>query len=116
MSMNSSDHLYLIQSGKTGAFKVGRSHNVQKRLSQLQTASPYPLRIILILKNQGWREKIIHQILKRERSRATGEWFNYEALPFLPAFIYEKLDLDLVDWWWTKAGKAPDKVRSSTKE
>jgi len=107
MSRTSTDHLYIIQSGKTGAIKIGRSHNVKRRLRELQTASPYPLKIILVLQNQGWRERRIHERLKRERSRVKGEWFNYEALPLLPDEIYEKLDIELVDWWWTKTGRPP---------
>jgi len=99
-------HLYLIQSSCTGAFKIGRSSNVKRRLAELQTGSPYKLRIILVLKNQGERERRLHRDLARYRSQGThkGEWFIEPALGSLPLDIYEQLDLEDSEWWMTEAG------------
>lgn len=93
-------HLYIIQSDVTGAFKVGRSKNVQKRLKQLQTGSPYKLKLILELKHQGYIEKQLHEILKIHKCRKNGEWFDFAATGYLPDEITEMLDLDVVNSWW----------------
>lgn len=93
-------HLYIIQSDVTGAFKVGRSKNVQKRLKQLQTGSPYKLKLILELKHQGYIEKQLHEILKTHKCRKNGEWFEFTATGYLPDEITEMLNLDIVNSWW----------------
>lgn len=94
-------HLYIIQSAVTGAIKVGRSGNPDKRLKSLQTGSPYPLRIILVLDRRGWQEKALHERLSRFHTK--GEWFLYQGLAGgLPLDIYEQLDLEVVDNWWVK--------------
>ena len=93
--------LYIIQSKKTGAIKIGVSKNVEKRLSQMQTSSPYELRLILKLEKKGNMEGFLHRRLKNYRTgRSNREWFDYDGLPSLPDWIYEKLDLDEVDNWW----------------
>lgn len=93
--------LYIIQSKKTGAIKIGVSKNVEKRLSQMQTASPYELKLILKLEKKGNIEKFLHERLKKYKtSRSNREWFDYESLPSLPDWIYEQLNLDEVDNWW----------------
>ncbi len=95
-------HLYLIQSHTTGAFKVGRSSHPDQRLRSLQVGSPYKLRLILVLEGQGWREKTIHEGLYGFRSQGTmlGEWFIEPGLASLPDDIYSLLDLDDVNSWW----------------
>jgi len=93
--------LYIIQSKATGDFKIGKSKDPIRRLKQLQTGSPYELKLILTLKGQGYKEKIIHRhIMMRNKRKCKGEWFDYELLPCLPDDIYELLDLDLVNSWW----------------
>jgi hypothetical protein len=100
-------HLYLIQSHTTGAVKIGRSRDPERRLKQLQTGSPYKLRIILVLKDQGHLEGMLHERLRRGRTRGGEEWFAYDSLPELPEWIWDKLDLEVVDWWWTETGCCP---------
>ena len=102
------DHLYLIQSDRTGAVKVGRSQDPSERLKQLQTASPHKLRIILVLQNQGHMEMRLHKRLARGRTQGGEEWFHHDALSELPDKIYELLDLDVVDWWWNEGPPAPN--------
>ena len=97
-----SKDLYLIQSDVTGAFKIGITKNVKKRIKQLQTGSPHKLKLILLLKGQSHRERSLHRALRSVMTRDTGEWFSYEAFAYLPDDIYEQLDLDLVDTWWRK--------------
>jgi len=100
-------HLYLIQSGHTGAVKVGRSSDPPARLKQLQTGCPYPLRLILVLPDQGHLERALHRRLARGRTLGGEEWFSHEVLGELPDRLYNMLDLDTVDWWWTREGRPP---------
>ena len=88
-------HLYIIQDQLTKDIKIGRSNDPYYRLNQLQTANSNKLRILLILTNQGLREKSLHKLLSKYNKN--GEWFKYEALPELPIDIYEQLDLDMIN-------------------
>lgn len=103
--MRGGAHLYVIQSFCTGAFKVGRSSDVQARLKQLQTGSPYDLRIILTLENQGQREREIHRRLKGYESQGGdgGEWFIEPGLPSIGDELYELLDPCVFESWWETA-------------
>lgn len=96
--MNGRD-LYVIQMAVTGDIKVGRSKHVEKRLKELQTGSPHKLKLILHLPGEGWREKSLHQRMKRKSLRHNGEWFQVSALAELPDEIYGLLDLETQDWW-----------------
>jgi len=109
MALTDTDHLYLIQSDQNGAIKIGRSQDPQERLRQLQTGSPYRLRLVLILPGKGQLERFLHHQLRRGRILGPdkGEWFSYDSLAELPTDIYEQLDLAVVDWWWTETGKPP---------
>lgn len=105
--MKGGAHLYIMQSKVTGAFKVGRSSNVENRLKQLQTGSPYELRVILVLEDQGSQEREIHRRLRGYESQDTegGEWFIEPGLPSIGDELYEKLDPCVFDGWWeTEAG------------
>jgi len=95
--------LYIIQSEVTGAIKVGISKNVERRVAQMQTGSPYKLKVILVLENKSDWEKVIHDKLRRYKTtNKNKEWFSYECLAELPDWIYEQLDLEVVDYWWQK--------------
>ena len=100
--MRGGEHLYIIQSAVTGAFKVGRSSNVEARLKQLQTGSPYDLRIICTLENQGYKEKRIHRRLKGYESQTHhgSEWFIEPGLASLGDDIYGLLNPCAIDLWW----------------
>ena len=88
-----------MQMFKTGDIKVGRSKDVDRRLDQLQTGCPHPLRVILQISGQGYRERAIHRIMKRHMIRRNGEWFTEGALAELPPEFYGLLNLELSDWW-----------------
>jgi hypothetical protein len=92
--------LYLLQSGKNGSFKVGRSNNPEQRLKSLQTGNPYPLKLILVLENQGHLEAQLHRRLAHGKTKGGEEWFDYDVFPELPDWIYDQLDLDFINWWW----------------
>lgn len=93
-------HLYIIQSDVTGAFKVGRSKNPERRLKQLQTGSPYKLKLICVLENKGYQEKLLHSQLNESGRRCKGEWFDFDLIGYLPDNIVEGLDLEIVNTWW----------------
>lgn len=94
------DSLYIIQSSMTGMIKIGRSKNPEKRLKQLQTGNPNKLKLIAEFKNQGWKEKIIHEKLRLFRLK--GEWFSYECVGSIPDSLYEKIKFGSFDEWWEK--------------
>lgn len=89
------NHLYIIQNISTKDIKIGRSNDPLFRLDQLQTANANKLRILIILKDQGQREKTLHKHVRKYNKN--GEWFSEAALPELPIDIYEQLDLDLIN-------------------
>ncbi|MEU3434207.1 GIY-YIG nuclease family protein [Streptomyces sp. NPDC006863] len=74
-----STHVYAISSSEQPApVKIGRTANVLRRLSQLQTASPIPLRV-------WWQretpdpelERKLHQLFASQR--ISGEWFRFQG-------------------------------------
>jgi len=85
-------HLYILQNSLTKDIKIGRSNDPYIRLDQLQTANSNKLRMLIILTNQGLREKTLHKLLRKYNKN--GEWFSEAALPELPIDIYEQFDLD----------------------
>ena len=57
-----------------GPFKIGYATNVDKRLCQLQTGSPVPLKVVNVLPGSRETEKFLHWVFRGKRSH--GEWFN----------------------------------------
>jgi hypothetical protein len=100
-------HLYVIQSKVTGAVKIGRSDDPERRLRQLQTGCPYVLRIILVMADGGERETTVHQIMRRHRTRHTvgGEWFAESGIGEIPVDVWENAApwyMEDPDWWKRK--------------
>ena len=97
-------HLYIIQSDKTGDFKIRKSKHPEKRLKQLQTGNQNKLKLILVVENSGHLEKRIHNLIKeKSRQKSRGEWFNFDLSTYLPLEIYENIDLDVFNTWWDKS-------------
>ena len=92
------DHLYLIQSDKSGMIKIGRSVDPEKRLKNLQTGNPNRLKLIAVFENQGYREKLLHEELDKFRKK--GEWFTYECVGSIPIDIYDSIPFGMFDDWW----------------
>jgi hypothetical protein len=109
--MKGGQHLYVMQMGRTGAIKVGRSSNVDRRLTEIQTGCPYQVKVIIVAEDQGHREAAVHRNLKVFRLRGhKGEWFSEMALGSLPDDIYDLMSVEMVemvngDWW--KASRDP---------
>jgi hypothetical protein len=57
--------------GEPGFVKIGKSGQPRKRLSQLQTANPRTLEIVLLL--DGDREKELHSRFNKDKIH--GDWF-----------------------------------------
>ena len=86
----------------TGDIKIGRSVDVPRRLKQLQTGAPYPLRLLLCGKGLGSVEPELHRRFAKYRIRSNGEWFKEECLGDLPVNIYNLIPLEVLetpDWW-----------------
>lgn len=80
--------------------KIGRSKDPEKRLKQLQTGNSNQLKIIASFENLGWREKELHDLLKKWRIRNNGEWFSYECVGSIPTDLYERISWGAFDDWW----------------
>lgn len=68
----SKDHLYFISNG-IGHVKIGRSAKPEKRLAELQTASPTKLELLFVGKNKGLLEKKMHEAFAELALH--GEWY-----------------------------------------
>ena len=105
--------LYIMQMGGTGAFKIGRSGDPKRRRVELQTGCPHSIRIILVVEDQGWKEKSIHRQMKRHKTRSySGEWFHEAGWGDLPDWLVELISVEILDMvnsdWWKK--EAPSKM------
>lgn len=79
-------YLYFVRQGE--AVKIGRASNVQRRIEELQTASPTPLELLVAVPAHASLEK---EYLKRlEPYRLNGEWF-------LSVPLIERLVISLQD-------------------
>lgn len=69
-----------------GPVKIGSSQDPRRRLQALQTASPFPLRLLAKAEQNGEvSEALLHQ--RFDSARLHGEWF--EPTPELLAYIAE---------------------------
>jgi hypothetical protein len=67
--------IYFILNSKNNTVKIGKTDNLQKRLSQLQTGSDSCLVVILTLPGDVEEEKELH--LRFSDHRLNGEWFTF---------------------------------------
>ena len=65
--------VYFIQSVNGGPIKIGYSNNVNERIRELQTASPYKLILLAAIVGGVRMENDIHKQFSKYRMR--GEWF-----------------------------------------
>jgi len=91
--------IYFLQQGVDGPIKIGTSRQavLKSRISTLQTASPYPLRLLGVIEGGRKAEDHLHE--RFAASRLNGEWFapDIELLEFIktharPFSEYEELD------------------------
>jgi len=78
--------IYFIQQGKDGPIKIGYTENaIEKRLGNLQNASPRQLVVLGTLQGDKIEEHLIHK--KFHMCQIRGEWFHPHE--FLLDFIEE---------------------------
>lgn len=65
--------IYFIQQGEDGPVKIGYATVIEKRFRALQSASPYPLKVIGSMQGSVVDEKKLH--LQFSKHRLQGEWF-----------------------------------------
>ena len=83
---NQKTNLYLIQAENGGPIKIGVSSNIESRLSQLQTGSPFILRVIGEYNGVSPSlEKQVHAELAEYRLH--GEWFNPVVIDLVPEVV-----------------------------
>ena len=92
--------LYIIQSDVTGAIKIGVSKNPEQRLRQLQTGSPYKLKLLVVVNGKGNLERSLHKSLRAYKQSCKGEWFDFECTGSLPNWLSEMIDWDIANVWW----------------
>lgn len=66
-------HIYFVQAEQGGPIKIGVSVDPERRLRELQTASPYRLVIRRTVPNEGHAERWLHEVFGPYRME--GEWF-----------------------------------------
>jgi hypothetical protein len=71
------DCVYMIQQGADGPIKIGFSSDIRARISGLQTANPYPLRLLKTIPGNELLERKLHS--RFAKHRLVGEWFKPEA-------------------------------------
>lgn len=67
-----SAYLYFIQASG-GEIKIGSAADPHKRIKRLQTASPYPLKILVLVAGASYLERQYHKRFAAHRLH--GEWF-----------------------------------------
>lgn len=65
--------IYFIQIGDEGPVKIGYAEMPGSRLTNLQSASPYELNLLLIGAGDRELERELHELFAASRIR--GEWF-----------------------------------------
>ena len=70
--------VYFIKLGQTKYYKIGYAKNIEKRLEQLQVASPYNIILIAAFQSRDALnlERQLHS--KYSRNRVRGEWFKFD--------------------------------------
>jgi len=96
------DHLYVVQSDVSGAIKIGRSKDPQSRLKQLQTGSPYKLKLLVVVPEKGNIEKSLHQKFSYYKQNCKGEWFDFNCVGSFPDWLHEMIDWEVANVWWEK--------------
>jgi hypothetical protein len=67
--------VYFVQSGPHGRIKIGRTTKLRERLAAFRTSSPYPVRVIALIRGAASEEEA--ELHRRFASiRRCGEWFD----------------------------------------
>lgn len=76
--MKKIEFLYIIRNLETNQIKIGRSKNVEKRLTQLQTANSSKLCVLFKFETEysSKLESFLHSFFKHKN--INGEWFDID--------------------------------------
>jgi len=79
--------LYIINEGNTNKYKIGKTNNIKKRISQLQCGNSNDLYIFLLCKTKddNYYEIQLHEIFKEYSIR--GEWFEFKNIQNIINYI-----------------------------
>lgn len=85
--------VYVIHALETTRYKIGRAEDPEKRLKELQTGSPFPLRVINVI-DTCWdkrAERDLHNTFGEYR--VCGEWFDLpeDAVNYLTNCEYQDI-------------------------
>lgn len=69
--------VYFILCPQVNAVKIGYTKNLRARISNLQTANPYRLKMLGWMYGARAEEKIVHEFFNRYHA-GLGEWFFFE--------------------------------------
>jgi hypothetical protein len=70
--------IYFVQCGNAGSIKIGWARDPERRIAQLQTAQPSPLKMIGVLPGTQKAEREVQAMFAHGRMR--GEWFKRSAV------------------------------------
>lgn len=68
-------HVYLINAVGTSRYKIGFASDVNRRLLELQTNSPFNLEVVVSMSGDIALERKLHK--KYAENRRVGEWFEF---------------------------------------
>ncbi len=72
-------HLYVVAAEATSGtlVKIGVAYNVERRLKDLRSASPIPLKLVCVIENAAETERELHKRFSAQREH--HEWFRLEG-------------------------------------
>ncbi len=84
--------IYFIENLETKHIKIGFTTDIKNRLSNLQTSSPYELKVLAVCEGNDKTEKELH--IKFNDYHTRGEWFNpnKELIDYISQFPPYKSD------------------------
>ena len=110
-------YVYFIQNGKDGPIKIGVTNNPRNRLCSLQTGSPWPYILLVVVSDQSglpssarYYEQWLHK--KFRRFRLNGEWF--DPVPEILEFIKDPRSEHWPRWSLVNMGKLPPGIKKNT--
>lgn len=65
--------VYFVEAEGTGLVKIGSAVNVHRRLAEISSGCPVPLKVLAVAQGSRTREAELHALLLPYRSK--GEWF-----------------------------------------
>lgn len=90
------DYVYVAESN--GYHKIGKTKDVQQRLSSLQTGNPHTVRIVKTykVKDAFHMESYLHKVLSN--TRVGGEWFSasLEEIEYQAGQYFESLEYQVL--------------------